>query len=247
MVARLRPEAVIHTAAVTNPDRCEIEPEAALRVNFQATAELAQAAGDLGCRVIFISTDLVFDGRQGHYKEEDEARPLSVYGTSKLRAEEAVLAASSSNVVLRSALLYGYGSPANGTFLTGLSGRLEAGEKVRLFTDQMRTPVTTTDLADAIIIALEKDLSGLFHVGGAESISRYDFGIKVCRVFGYDRELLEPILMADFDYVARRPLDTTFDITKFSAASGLRPSSVEAGLRKIREQRPPGDRQRHRP
>ena len=232
-----RPQVVFHAAAMTDPDACERDPRTSRAVNLEGSARLAEGAGALGARLIFISTDLVFDGTAGSYAETDEARPLSLYGRTKLEAEAAVLRVPGA-AVIRTSLIYGWGSPASGTFFSGLHASLSAGRSVRLFTDQMRNPVLADDLAHAAELALEHDLEGLYHAGGPERISRYDFGSRVCDVFGLDRGLIRPIRMHEFEYAAGRPLDSTLDISRFESATGFRPLGVTDGLKSLRASLP---------
>jgi dTDP-4-dehydrorhamnose reductase len=225
-----RPSVIVHAAAMTDPDACERDPGRARAVNLAGSARLAARAGEIGSVLVFISTDLVFDGTRGHYSETDEARPLSVYGETKLEAERLFVG----GVVMRSSLVYGWGSPVSGTFFSELYGNLKAGREMRLFTDQMRNPVSEDDLAWAVLLAIERDLAGLYHVGGVEALSRYDFGRAVCDVFGFDRGLLVPISMGEFEYAAGRPLDSTLDISRFTAAAAFTPLGVSEGLSRLR-------------
>ncbi len=238
LLDHVKPDVIIHLAALTDPDRCEQEPDLAFRVNFEATHELASLAQRLGARFVFVSTDLVFDGTKGLYTEEDTPRPLSIYGVSKLRAEEAALGTCSDALILRSSLIYGFGSPVSKTFLVRLLERLARGEPMQVFTDQKRNPILVNDLAEAIVSAAEKDLSGLYHVGGAEIVSRYDFGQKVCEVFGCDKSLLVPVRMDEFAYLAERPLDSTLSTSKFRSRAGFFPCRVVEGLERIKQSRP---------
>ena len=240
----------MHAAAMTDPDDCERDPKSARAVNVDGSARLFAWAGKNDARVIFISTDLVFDGTRGPYAEADEALPLSVYGRTKLHAERMLLGQDASGgesayprglarcghagVVIRSSLIYGWGSPVSNTFFSGLHATLRAGGKMRLFTDQMRNPVLEDDIAGAVVMALEHDLAGLYHVGGGKSASRYDFGRAVCEVFGLDEGLVEPITMDEFEYVAGRPLDSTLDISKFRVATGFTPLGIREGLRRLK-------------
>jgi dTDP-4-dehydrorhamnose reductase len=237
LLTGLRPRLIIHAAAMTDPDACERDPAAARAVNLDATTHIAGCAAERGARLIFISTDLVFDGSGGGYAEGDPARPLSFYGRTKLEAESAALGVPGA-AVIRTSLIYGWGSPASGTFFSGLHARLSAGERVRLFTDQMRNPVLVDDLAMALELAVEHDLEGLYHAGGPEAVSRYDFGVRMCEVFGLDMDLMQPILMREFEYVAGRPLDSTLDISRFRSATGFRPLGVSEGLRSLRASMP---------
>ena len=263
-----RPSVIVHAAAMTDPDACERDARTARSVNLDGSGLLAGLAAEMGAGLVFLSTDLVFDGARGHYRETDKPRPLSVYGETKLEAERLILRDSEGrargagtdpaadegqttdagsaagearmtdaghSAVIRSSLIYGWGSPVSGTFFSGLHATLGAGRSMRLFTDQMRNPVFESDLADAVTIAVERDLKGLFHVAGAEAVSRYDFGRVVCEVFGFDEGLLEPITMAEFEYVAGRPLDSTLDISRFIAATGFEPLGLREGLSQLKE------------
>jgi dTDP-4-dehydrorhamnose reductase len=233
-----KPDIIFHCAAMANPDECEQDSRRAIRVNFEATVEIARIARDMGSRLVFTSTDLVFDGSRGDYREEDTARPLSIYGTSKLRAEEAVLGTDPGSLVVRSSLMYGMGSEASGTFLSGLMDALGEGRRMRLFTDQRRNPILTDDFARALMLAVEGDLSGLYHAAGPESLSRFEFGLQVCRAFGFDEALLDPISMEDFDFVAPRPLDSTLNTERFTSATGFRPAGIAEALAALAGKRP---------
>jgi dTDP-4-dehydrorhamnose reductase len=221
---------VVHSAAASDPDACERDPESAFRINFEATRGLALLAREVGSRVIFISTDLVFDGAKGNYSEQDQPCPLGVYAASKLRAEAAILEAGDPDLVLRSALIYGFAGPVAKTFLGRMLETLAGGCRIHLFTDQRRSPVLVDDLARGIILAIEQDLSGLYHLGGAEAVSRYEFGQQACRVFGCNEELLVPASQEDFALPAPRPLDATLDSGKFARATGFVPCGVGEGL-----------------
>ena len=236
-VERYRPDAIVHLAAITDPDRCEQDTGLAERVNLEATSELAGAAAKQGCAVLFASTDLVFDGLRGNYGEDDAAHPLSAYGVTKLRAEQAVLEACRDNFVFRSSLVYGRGSPSSKTFLSTVLDRLGRGEPMQLFTDQKRNPILADDLARAVIAAIEGDISGLYHIGGRDTVTRYEFGQLVCRSFGYREDLLVPVRMQDFAYTARRPLNSTLDITRFGRATGFVPLPLAEALAALARRR----------
>jgi dTDP-4-dehydrorhamnose reductase len=231
----LKPAIIMHAGAMTDPDKCEAMPETALRVNFQGTQDLARLADACRSRMVYVSTDLVFDGKRGNYCEADIPHPLSIYGVSKLRGEEAVSDCCEDSLVVRSTLIYGSGGPVSKTFLGRLLENLSAGMRVQLFTDQKRNPILVDDLAAAVVLALERDLSGLYHVGGAETASRCDFGRMVCQVFGLDEKLIVPITMDDAVFPARRPLDATLNIEKFVRSTGFAPSGLSEGLARAKE------------
>jgi dTDP-4-dehydrorhamnose reductase len=233
VVDRSRPDIIIHLAAVTDPDACEQDPEVASRINFEATSEIADAARKCGCKLVFASTDLVFDGARGDYTEDDSPHPLSRYGMTKLRAEQAVSGTCKHGFTFRSSLIYGRRSPSRPNFLSRVLGRLAKGERIQLFTDQRRNPIFVDDLARAVIEAIGHDVAGLYHLGGADVVTRYQFGKLVCQAFGYDEDLLVPIRMRDFTYAAERPLDSTLDITRFTEITGFVPTRLAEALEDI--------------
>jgi dTDP-4-dehydrorhamnose reductase len=233
-----RPRTIFHLAALTDPDRCEQDPDTARAVNLEATRELALWAAASGAKLVFASTDLVFDGKKGDYCEEDPAIPLSVYGRTKLQAEQAVLEVCPGAAVIRGSLFYGVSGPVGRTFLSSVLDALSRGAGIRLFKDQKRTPVLLADLAGAMIKVADLGLAGLYHVAGPEVVTRYEFGLMVCKVFGFDESLLIPISMADFEYDAPRPLDSTLNITKIKKAAEFKPTPMARALAEIKARMP---------
>jgi dTDP-4-dehydrorhamnose reductase len=234
LLEKYRPGTLFHLAACTHPDMCERRPDIAWRVNFEGTRELARWAAASGAKLVFASTDMVFDGKQGDYSEADHAVPLNVYGKTKLEAEQAVLAESPGAAVIRGSLFYGTGGPTGHTFLSSVLEALSGGAGIRLFIDQKRNPVLLEDLAGAMIEAADLDLAGLYHVAGAEVVTRFQFGEMVCKAFGFDQGLLVPIHMADFEYDAPRPLDSSLNIEKFVSETGFEPTPIARALASIR-------------
>lgn len=225
-----RPEAVIHCAAIADPDACEKDPARAWRVNAEVAARMGRLCAENGARLIHLSTDLVFDGAYGGRCEEDAPNPLGVYGQTKLEAERALLEAYPEAAVVRVALVYGR-SRGRPSFLDWLLGEIARGRKARLFTDQWRTPTPVSQLPEVLARLIEKPrASGLFHWAGADRVSRMDFGRAVCRVFSLREENLQPVLMADFKQAAARPRDCSLRCDKLAREIGLAPLGLEAGL-----------------
>lgn len=191
----IRPAALIHAAAKINVDWCEKNPESTWTVNAELPVILAKACADLGCKFVFISSDMVFDGKKGEYVETDAANPISHYGRSKAAAEEGVLRIDPQAIVARVALIYGLPvSEGRGTsFLTWVLQRLAAGQPVPLFYDQYRTPVEVTELAVTLQKLAHSSFSGVIHIAGSEKNDRYTFGKYVCQCTGYDEALLQKV------------------------------------------------------
>lgn len=226
-------QAVVHCAAWTSPDDCERDKQGARLVNTEATRVLLDHCPE-ETFFVYVSTDLVFDGEHGRYREEDQPNPVNFYGLSKLEAEQ--FAEERPNAaVLRIAKLYSNGSPYHPCFNTWMKEKFEAGEPVRLFTDQFRTPVLVHDVARAIESVLRTRRSGLYHLGGPERLSRYEFGSFYARVFGYAEALIQPIRMRDVGLVARG-LDCSLDSSKFYDDFSFEPLTTEEGLALLLEE-----------
>jgi dTDP-4-dehydrorhamnose reductase len=234
----LQPDVIVHTIALSDVDRCERDPDVADRVNVQGTAHVAQAAADVGARLIYISTDQVYDGANGDYNETDTPRPLMVYGRTKLEGERRATAICSDVVILRLALMYGWGSPTRATFIDWMVARLRAGQELPLFIDQYRTPLYVVQGAEVIGRLIEApEIRGVFNLGGGERLDRYAFGIKVCEVFDLPQRYLKPIEMAAVGPTTPRPPDCSLNSAKISALLQITPMTVEEGLRAMKQQR----------
>lgn len=225
-----RPEAVLNCAALADPDACEREPDRARAVNAAGAGRLARGCARRGIRLVHVSTDLVFDGARGGYSEEDAPAPLSVYGRAKLEGEREVLVADPSAAVVRVSLVYGRARAGRPSFLDWLLAELTAGRRPRLFTDQWRTPTAMAQLPGVLERVAALPLSGVFHWGGGERVSRFQFGQAACRAFGFPEDRLEPAKLADFGYAAARPADCSLLSERLARALGMKPWGLEEGL-----------------
>jgi dTDP-4-dehydrorhamnose reductase len=233
-----RPDVVVHTVALGDVDACEGHPHEAYRINVQGTEAIAQAAVALGARLIYISTDQVYDGVKGNYDEEDAPNPLMVYGRTKLQGERCVATICRDAVILRLALMYGWGIPTRLNFVDGLMHRLQVGQEVSLFVDQYRTPLYVVQAAEAIGRLINAaDIRGTFNLGGSERMDRYAFGLKVCEVFDLPRASLKPIAMGSVGGLAARPRDCSMHSAKLSKLLQITPLTVEEGLQAMRRLR----------
>lgn len=227
-LAQVAPAAVIHTAALSQPNRCEQEPDRSYAMNVEATRVLAQFCGERQIPFVFTSTDQVFDGQAAPYDETSSPSPISVYGRHKVEAEAIIQAAHPTAAICRMPLLYGPPSPTAECFLQGFLRTLEAGQPLHLFTDEFRTPAYVEDAAAGLLLALER-ASGLLHLGGPDRLSRYDFGLHLTEVFGFDQALLVPSKQADVAMPAARPADVSSNSQR-ALGLGYRARGVVAGL-----------------
>jgi dTDP-4-dehydrorhamnose reductase len=227
----LRPQAVVHTAAIADPDQCQRQPELARQVNGEGTRAVARACRRLKARLVHFSTDLVFDGQSSWYKETDPPRPISVYGSTKLAAEDAVLCECPEAAVLRVASVYGRALGGRPSFLDALCDRLSCGETFRCFTDQWRTATPCGQLPEIVAALLRRPgLGGVFHWAGATRVSRHEFALAVCGIFGFPQSLVEPCRAAEARSLAPRPQDVSLDSGKLSRLIAARPWTLAEGL-----------------
>jgi dTDP-4-dehydrorhamnose reductase len=212
-----RPDVVIHCAALARIADCYRDPEWARRVNEAATAALAAECGRGGARLVFVSTDLVFDGERGRYREGDPPAPLSVYGRTKRDGEDAARAAPRA-AVARLSLLYGPSLNGRASFFDEQTAALRARRNVTLFTDEWRTPLDLATAARALAALAESDVTGLWHVGGPERLSRYEMGVRLAAALGADPSVIVAATRDAVPAPEPRPRDTSLDSSRWRAA-----------------------------
>jgi dTDP-4-dehydrorhamnose reductase len=209
-----RPTAVLHGAAYPAIADCFRNPDLAREINAEGTALVAELAAEVGARVIYTSTDLVFDGAAGNYAECDEAVPLSVYGRSKLAGESAILACPS-GVVARLSLLYGPTLIGRPYFFDLQMQKMRGGQSVGWFEDEWRTPLSLTAAAKALLALVSSEFTGLIHIGGPERMSRHDMGRRLAACFGLDPRLAMPVPQSSVPTPEPRPRDVSLDSTQW--------------------------------
>jgi dTDP-4-dehydrorhamnose reductase len=227
----IQPEVIFHTAALTDVDKCEMERDLACRINVRGTKHLAKSAIDAGAFLIYISTDYVFDGIRGLYKENDVPSPINHYGYTKLLGEKY------SDCVARTCVIYG-SRPASGkvNFALWIIDKLQKGEGIKIVTDQYISPTLNTNLAKMLLEAGEKRLEGVYHLAGAERISRYDYACRLADKFGLDKGLIAPSKMVDMAWKALRPMDSSLDASKAGIYLEEAPYNLERSLQVLSEE-----------
>ncbi len=203
----VEPDVIIHTAAMASIDQCETQSEKATAINHRAAVRLARLAGEKQIRFIFISSDVIFDGKRGNYAESDAPHPINVYARTKIDAENDILKICPKAVIVRPSLFYGLALNGRPSFTEIMLKNLYAGKQVYVFADQFRTPISVRDLAKAIWELADHSFSGIVHVGGPERLSRLDMANILCKTFNLDESLLIPIRSSEARLAAVRPLD----------------------------------------
>ena len=225
-----QPDAILHLAANSNPNQCE-QDESSNNINVKATINLAKWASERNIPFLFTSTDLVFDGKNAPYSEDSITNPIMVYGRQKLEAEQKVLAIYPNAIIARMPLMYG--TPSNGLgYMNAWIRNLKEGKQVYCFTDEYRTTTSGSDAARGLFLLLEKNQRGIFHLGGKDRISRFDFAHRMAEAFGLSKELIIPSLQKDVQMPAKRPADVSLVSTK-AYEIGFNPGSVEEELKKL--------------
>jgi dTDP-4-dehydrorhamnose reductase len=221
----VNPHAVIHLAAISNANFCEEHEGLSNQINVNATVLLAQLCAEKNIPFVFTSTDLVFDGQQGNYTENALVNPLSIYGKQKAEAEQRVFEVYPNACVLRMPLMFGNGGLYAQSFMQPFLYKLQQGDSLQLFTDEYRSVVGGGSAAGGILLALENNWQGLYHLGGKERLSRYDFGLLLCNAFGINPSLIIPTLQKEVKMAAPRPPDVSLNSTK-AFALGYNPRLV---------------------
>ena len=231
LVDEIDPAAILHVAACSQPNFCEQHPEVSRKVNLEATQVLCQEAKKRQIPFVFTSTDLVFDGLNSPYVENDEPTPVSRYGQQKAAAEQFILQEYPSATVARMPLMYGM-TPQKPGFMGNWLKQFEENKKVYAFSDEYRTAVSGRDGAAGLFLLLSKGLNGIWHLGGEERMSRYTFACLLAEVFGYSKKQIQKSLQSDVQMAAARPPDTSLDSSK-AFALGYRPERTKEALQRI--------------
>jgi dTDP-4-dehydrorhamnose reductase len=231
---RSSPDVVIHAAAETGVDKCETNKEWAWRTNVIGTKNVAEACAKTGAKLVYMSTDYVFDGRKGLYREEDAVNPINYYGLTKLRGEEHVEKLES-YVIARTSVLYGW-HPKKLNFATWVIDGLRKGHAINVAEDHYNSPTLADDLAEMIGKIIEMGARGIYHTAGNDRISRYEFALEIAGTFGLDRSLITPVGMADLKmWIAERPRDSSLCIDK-TQKRGIQPSGLARALEVMKNQ-----------
>ena len=228
-----RAEAVLHAGAMTDVDGCEREPEAAWRVNVGGTEQVARACRARGARLVAISTDYVFDGRDGPYDEQAVPNPQGVYARTKRVAEEAALLLAPDCAVARVSTVYSGRPGAKPTFPTQVVEKLSRGETVNAFSDQVVSPTLARNgAAMALELLLEADFRGIVNASGGTALDRVDFARRIARRFGLPDRVV-PVRTAEVKLLAPRPLRGGLRVDRIAALLREQPLGVEAALERF--------------
>jgi len=233
------PALIINAASYTDVDGCEIHQSEAWAVNVGAVKNLVKVCREHRIRLIHFSTDYIFDGENGPYSEDDPPSPVNFYGKTKLESENVIRQSDIDSLIVRTNVLYGFGEKVNQNFLLWLLERLSAADKIQVVTDQFNNPTLADNLSECMLEMVERNLSGILHVGGAEYLSRYDFALKVADRFGFDKANISPIKTEMLRQKAKRPLRGGLKTEKARSALETKLLNVEEGLDRAQQSATP--------
>ncbi len=231
LIHSFKPDLIIHGAAITQVDDCEYNKSFCYSVNVDGTNNLIAAAKEINARFCLISTDFVFSGEEGPYSEPDLTGPVNYYGETKVLAEQQVMSSGLNWSIVRTILLYGKADPCKrSNFIYWVKNNLEAGVKIKVVNDQIRTPTFIPDLVEGISLIAEKGARGIFHISGNDIMTPYQMALEVADFLKLDKNLLEPVDASTFTQIGKRPQKTGFKIEKAIEELGYQPTSFKNAL-----------------
>lgn len=227
-----RPTVVFLTAALTAVDYCEGHRDEAWRINVDGPAVVAKEARSVGAKLVFYSTEYVFDGVAGPYGEDDPPNPLGAYAQSKAAGEEAIRAALDDHLIVRTTVVFGW-EPTSLNFAMQVWKRLSAGETMRVPSDQWSNPTLADFLAEASVRLAGRDVRGVVNVVGGDRVPRTEFAVRLARRLGLDPTLIEPVTTAELNQVAPRPLNAGLRTERLAALLGRPPMGLDEAIERF--------------
>ncbi|MHA1788201.1 MAG: dTDP-4-dehydrorhamnose reductase [Candidatus Helarchaeota archaeon] len=231
----IKPDVIIHSAAMTHVDQCEQNPKLAEKINYQSTKTITTNAKKLGSHLIFISTDYVFDGEKGNYKETDQPNPINVYGKTKYNAEQFILEQEIESTIIRPSVIYGNTSASGKTnFVLWIIDQLKQEKQINIIDDQTISPTYNQNLANMIKEVVERKITGIYHLSGATQINRLDFTYKIAEIFDLDSHLINSVSSNTMNWTAKRPPNSSLNIGKANKCLENKPEIAEASLKRLK-------------
>lgn len=237
LINEFQPDALIHTAAMTQVDVCEDEREACDIINIKGVSNLIKAIGNRNTHFVHLSTDFIYEGNEEEYFEDSKVNPLNYYGRSKWKSEKLFEKVSFPYSILRTVLVYGVVQDLSRTnIVLWAKAALEKGEKINVVDDQYRCPTLAEDLAYACLQVIQEKATGVYHVSGKDFLSILDIVFEIADYWGLDKSLINSISSVSLNQKARRPLKTNLNISKAKQEFNYQPKSFLEGLKLLDEQ-----------
>jgi dTDP-4-dehydrorhamnose reductase len=246
LIKKISPNVVVDCSALHNVDYCEIHKEESWKINTESTKNIADLCKEINARMIFISTDYVYDGKDETYTEESPTNPLNYYGLCKLRAEEEITNTGISYAIGRTSLVFGWNpgeilgkkssSGKTMNFVIWALNKLRNNENITIVSDQFSTPTFADNLAEFLLALAKSNKNGVFHTVGNQCINRYDFTLKIADTFELDRRLISQTTSDSFKQVAKRPMRCCLNSTKTQHNLKIKALSIEEALKLMKKQ-----------
>lgn len=230
------PDVIINTAAYTNVDKSENDRELAWKINVKGVEYIAEAARIIDSHLIHISTDYIFDGKNGPYNENDIPNPLGYYGRTKLASENALKISGIRYTILRTNVLYGTAKYSRPDFVKWVVDSLKNNTEIKIVDDQINNPTFIDDLVQAIASVIELRKEGIYNIGGIELLSRYDFTLMIAEYFKLNKSLIKKIKTSDLNQPARRPLKSGLITIKAQTELNYKPHSISQSLELMKKE-----------
>jgi len=232
-----KPDAVIHTAAMTHVDQCELNKEVCVDQNITAVNHIVKASKEVGAFLLHVSTDFIFDGTHGPLTEEETPNPVNYYGWTKWEAEKSVENSGLKWAIARTVLVYGVVQDmSRSNIVLWVKNNLEAKKEINVVNDQWRTPTLAEDLAKGCWLIVQNQAEGIFNISGEEMLSPYELAHQVADVWKLDKGLIKQADSSTFTQPAMRPPKTGFIIDKAKNQLGYTPHTLIEGLELVKEQ-----------
>jgi len=234
LILKEKPDIVLNSIAYSNSDFCEINREEVYTLHVKISEKITTICSKINSKIVFLSTDYVFDGKKGNYAENDKTNPINYYGRTKDLAEKIILK-NENNLVLRTAMVYGLSSKVR--FLRYVIENLKKDQEINTYDDIFNSATLLGDLTNGISKAIEFDASGIYHIVGSSCVSRFDFAKTVAKVFDFNENLVKPVSILSAKLKAQRPINPCLNNSKASKTFGIKFSSINEGIKQIYERR----------
>ncbi len=236
LIDNIQPDVIINTAAMTNVDQCEMNHEACDRINVDMVETLIASCLKHRIHLVHLSTDFIFNGIKGFYKEDDEPDPVNYYGLSKLRSEQLIVNSNIRYTILRTILVFGITDELKSNIVLWVINNIKNKKHINVVTDQLRMPTFVEDLADTCIYSFENNKTGIYHISGSRLLSIYDLALAVAETFDLDKNYIKPIPTSALSQPAKRPFKTGFNLKKSITSLNLRQVSFRESLQVFKNQ-----------
>jgi dTDP-4-dehydrorhamnose reductase len=234
LILKEKPDIVLNSIAYSNSDFCETNREETYTLHVKISEKITTICSKINSKIVFLSTDYVFDGKKGNYTENDETNPINYYGHSKDLAEKITLK-NKNNLVLRTAMVYGLSSKVR--FLRYVIENLRENKEINTYDDIFNSATLLDDLTNGISKAIEFDANGIYHMVGSSCVSRFDFAKTVAKVFNFNENLVKPVSIVSSKLKAQRPVKPCLNNSKAVKTFNIKFSSINEGIKRVYERR----------